>query len=178
MARESRVSNWSKLAAAGASALVIASALAAHFEGQRLRAYRDIGGVPTICDGDTHNVHMGQVATPQECADRLLEQMKVADAVVTRCYPNIPSPHIRAALDDLAYNEGAGRQDSRPGAKDGKDGVCILHDGRMPTIRRRALAGDWPGVCSGMLAWDKADGQVLRGLQRRRQEEYKLCVMP
>lgn len=53
--------------------LVLAAGVAAQHEGLRLHAYRDVGGVPTICYGDTHGVAMGQVATVAECKQRLAQ---------------------------------------------------------------------------------------------------------
>ena len=157
MARDSRVSNWSKLAAAGASALVVAGALAAHFEGQRLHAYRDVGGVPTICNGDTHDVHMGQVATPAECAERLRRQMGIALAGVRSCVHLPMTAGQMSAFSDIAYNIGVSR-------------FC------RSSIARKFNAGDTAGACRALLLYDKADGKVLRGLRLRRQEEYKLCI--
>lgn len=156
MARESRVPNWTRLLVAGASASVVALAIAGHFEGRSLPAYRDIGGVLTICDGDTHNVRPGEVDTPSECDARLREQMAVADAGVGRCIRRPMSRGQRAAFDDAAYNLGVAR-------------FC------RSSIARRFNAGDTKGACAALLWYDKADGRVLRGLRLRRQEEYKLC---
>lgn len=150
---------WHKLAVSGASALALASALAAHFEGNRLHAYRDVGGVWTICHGSTHDVHAGQVATPDECRARLTADMRVAIDGVQRCIRRPMTSAQTAAFGDLAYNIG------------------ITHFCRS-SVTRRFNAGDTRGACAALLWYDKADGQVLRGLQRRRQEEYKLCVMP
>jgi lysozyme len=79
------VSTWSKLAAAGASTLVVVVALGGHFEGRKLQAYRDVGGTPTICDGETYNVKMGQVATPQECDAMIKSHMAIVRARVDAC---------------------------------------------------------------------------------------------
>lgn len=161
---------WHKLALSGASAAVMALALAAHFEGTRYHAYLDIGGVPTICRGHTRGVKMGDTATQAQCDAYDKADMAIASATIDQCYPPIPAPQIKAALDDLAFNVG-------PGSKGGRDGVCFLKSGKWPTIRKRAAAGDWRGVCDGLLAWDKAAGQVLPGLTERRQAERTLCLV-
>lgn len=156
MARDSRVATWQKLAAAGASALVVAGALAAHFEGNRLRAYRDVGGVWTICHGSTHDVHAGQIATPDECRARLTADMRVAIDGVQRCIRRSMTNAQAASFADIAYNIGVVR-------------FC------RSSIASRFNAGDTKGACAALLWYDKADGRVLQGLRLRRQEEYKLC---
>lgn len=160
---------WMKLLAAGASAAIVALAVAGHFEGTRYVAYQDVGGVWTICEGHTKGVKAGDTATPDQCAAYRASDMREAEATIDRCYPRPPTVGIKSALNDMAFNFGPGKVGSG-------DGVCILKNGKMPTIRKRALAGDWKGVCSGILAWHKAGGQVLPGLVKRRQAEYELCI--
>ncbi|HHP7177414.1 TPA: glycoside hydrolase family protein, partial [Pseudomonas aeruginosa] len=53
-------------------AVAIASALVAAHEGRSLVAYVDPVGIPTICEGITAGVRLGDRATPQQC-DALLE---------------------------------------------------------------------------------------------------------
>lgn len=160
---------WMKLLASGAGAAIVASALAFHFEGTRYVAYQDIGGVWTICQGHTRGVKPGDVATPDQCAAYRADDVREAESTVDRCYPQPPTVGVKAALNDMAFNFGPGK----PGAR---DGVCVLKNGQMPTIRKRALAGDWPGVCRGLLAWNKAGSRVLPGLTKRRQAAYELCI--
>ena len=153
-----------------ASALVLAIGIAVPFEGLLTTAEPDIAtGQPNICYGDTHDVKFGDTATLAECNARLLKQMRETEAVVDRCYPPAPAPKVKAAIMDLGYNVG-------PGKKGVKDGICVLKSGRMPTIRVRAYAGNWLGVCNGLLAWRSAGGKVLRGLDRRRQSERVMCL--
>ena len=160
---------WHKLALSGAGAAVIAAALAGHFEGREHIAYRDVGGTWTICDGHTRGVHEGMTATDAQCDAWRAQDMAIAQATIRACYPPAPSPQVEAALDDMAFNFGPGKQGVR-------DGVCVLKSGRKPTILKRAIAGDWRGVCDGLLAWNKAAGKVLPGLVKRRRAEYGLCV--
>jgi lysozyme len=160
---------WHKLALSGASAAMIATAIAAHFEGRTYIAYRDVGGTWTLCDGHTRGVHEGMTATDSQCNAWRAQDMAIAQATIHACYPPVPSPQIEAALDDMAFNFG-------PGKRGVKDGVCVLKSGRAPTILKRAMAGDWRGVCDGLLAWNKADGQVLPGLTKRRAAERAVCL--
>lgn len=157
---------WLKggISAAAAAALLIAAS-----EGVIYHAQPDIAtGQPNICYGDTHDVQMGDVATPAECQARLLVQLANADAVVNSCIPPPPTPGVRAALDDFAYNMGPGRAGAH-------DGLCVLRNGRKPTIRKRAEAGDWRGVCEAFLAWQKG-GDKFPGLITRRGNERELCL--
>jgi len=43
-------------------------------------------------------------------------------------------------------------------------------------MARKANAGDLRGACDALLLWNKAGGQVVRGLDRRRQAERALCL--
>lgn len=61
------------------------------------------------------------------------------------------------AYTSLAYNIGAGA-------------FC------GSTLARKLNAGDYAGACKQILRWDKQKGRVLRGLTRRRNAEYKLCI--
>lgn len=159
---------WLKrgLSAAAAAALLIAAS-----EGVIYRAQPDVAtGQPNICYGDTHDVRVGDVATPAECKARLATQLAAANAVVDSCIPTPPTRGVRAALDDFAYNMGPGRAGVH-----GHDGLCVLRNGRKPTIRLRAEAGDWRGVCDAFLAWRK-DGDKFPGLITRRGNERELCL--
>jgi lysozyme len=42
------------------------------------------------------------------------------------------------------------------------------------TLRQKLNRGDYDGAAKALLKYDKAGGQVLKGLTRRRQAEYKL----
>ena len=44
------------------------------------------------------------------------------------------------------------------------------------SMSRHALAGNLQGACDALLMWNKAGGQVVRGLTRRRTAEHELCL--
>jgi len=44
------------------------------------------------------------------------------------------------------------------------------------TLVRKLNAGDYAGACKQILRWDKQNGRVLRGLTKRRQQEYSMCM--
>lgn len=154
----------------GLTALGAAALLTMASEGMLLHARPDIAtGRPNICFGDTHNVKLGQTATPEECQARLQAQLAAAEATVRSCIPPPPAPEIKAALIEFTYNEGGGK-------KGVKSGLCVLKNGRPSTIRVRAQAGDWAGVCEGFLAWVYGGGTYYRGLDIRRHHERDLCM--
>ena len=150
----SRVQTWHKLAVGGASAVVMAAALAAHFEGVRHQAYADVGGVATICYGHTHGVYPGMTATQAECKAWLTADMANSERYVRSVVGKQPDTRI-AALTDACYNLG-------------QSGCRKILD--------RIAAGNVRGGCASLLRYDKAAGQVLPGLVQRRRAEYELCL--
>lgn len=125
---------------------------------QYLRAYADIVGVWTICDGDTKDVRAGMVETEAGCTARLERQLVAHAAPVLRCVPGLKGRDNQlVASVSLAYNIGTA-------------GFC------RSTAARRFNAGDWRGGCDAFLMWDKAGGRPVRGLSLRRQRERALCL--
>lgn len=128
-----------------------------HFEGCRLKAYQDSGGVLTIGYGHTPAV-MGQELT-QEAADTLLEQDagKASDAV-NRLVKTPLTQNEHDALTDFVFNLGAGAfADS--------------------TLLRRLNYGDKDGAAEELLRWVRCKGKVLAGLVVRRKAEQALFCL-
>jgi lysozyme len=124
---------------------------------KHLRAYQDIVGVWTICDGITKGVRRGQTETTAGCLARQEQELIAHAAPVLACTPGLRGrPHQLAAAVSLAYNIGA-------------RGYC------RSTIARRFNAGEWRRGCDAFLAWNKAGGRVIRGLANRRAAERALC---
>lgn len=131
---------------------------------QYLRAYLDIVGVPTACDGITKGVKMGQVYTEAQCAELLERELVIHARGVMNCTPGLRPEHLapqRAAAVSLAYNIGVA-------------GFC------RSTAARRFNAGNIRGGCDAFLAWNKGRvNGVLRpivGLTRRRERERAMCL--
>lgn len=125
---------------------------------QYLRAYADIVGVWTICDGDTKGVRPGMVETEAGCQARLERQLIAHAKPVLQCVPDLRNrPNQLTASVSLAYNIGT-------------SGFC------RSTAARRFNAGNWRGGCDAFLMWDKAGGRVVRGLTLRRQRERAQCL--
>ncbi len=133
-------------------------------EGTELRAYRDIAGVWTICNGDTNDVRAGMVETPEGCRRRLERQLIAHAEPVMRCTPWLAGEgrdYARAAAVSLAYNIGT-------------TAYC------RSTVDRRFDAGNWRGGCDAFLMWTKArvGGRLVevRGLRLRRERERAMCL--
>jgi len=144
--------------AAGAlsGAIGMAGALVVWFEGRSLVAYLDPVGIPTICEGVTQGVRLGDVATPAECDALLEKELTIALSAVER-QVRVPLPDARrAALASFVYNVGEG-QFSRS------------------TLLRKLNAGDAAGACAELSRWVYAGGKQLAGLVKRRAAERELC---
>lgn len=140
---------------AGMAALV--AGIVQPWEGRELQAYRDIVGVWTICDGDTNNVRPGMVVTAAECDSRLWQNLVAYEAGLDRCLTATLPAKVKAAFISWTYNVGVGA-------------AC------GSTLVRKANAGDVLGACNELPRWNRAGGQVVRGLANRRLAEQALCL--
>jgi lysozyme len=145
----------------GAAAALIVTPFVSGWESggtPRLVAYQDIVKVWTICGGETLNVKPGMVETIDGCKAREEAALIRHAEPVLACTPILRShPNQLSASISLAYNIGT-------------SGYC------KSTVARRFKAGDWRGACDAFLMWNKAGGQVVRGLDRRRRAERDLCL--
>ena len=143
--------------------LKIAIPLTSRWEGIRLRAYRDIVGVWTVCFGETNGVTASSSYTREECESMLQAQLLdyrkrlhgyfTADTLATR----LPATRD-AAFTDLAYNAG------------------VYAIGRSTAVRR-LNEGRVVAACEALTWWNKAGGRVVRGLVARRTENKALCLI-
>lgn len=152
------------VATIGAAAALIVAPFVATWESggkPRLVAYQgkhDPAHVWTICNGETKGVSRGMRETLEGCAARDEAALIRHAEPVLACTPSLRShPHQLAAAVSLAYNIGTGA-------------YC------RSTVDRRFDAGQWRAACDAFLMWNKARGQVVNGLTRRRQAERALCL--
>lgn len=130
------------------------------FEGLRLEAYLCPAGVWTVGWGSTKNVHAGQQITEEEAEDLLKLDLESAERAVSK-YITVPlTDNQFAALVSLTFNVG-------PGWMVKKYGLFML-----------LQAGSYLGAAERMLQYNKANGEVLRGLVRRREAESTLFSEP
>lgn len=149
--------------ASEAQTLELAVPFVAGHEGERLVAYIPMAGdVPTICYGETRDVHLGMTATHAQCLAWLrarvaefrtgLHRYFLPDTLALR----LP-PKRDAAFTDLGYNCG------------------IPSIGRSTSVAR-LNAGDIRGACQAMTWWNKLGQRVIRGLVARRSDDLAYCL--
>ncbi len=132
-------------------------ALIKEFEGLRLKAYKDIVGVPTIGYGSTHGVTMGDEITEEEAEILLLEDLREYEDCVNQ-YVTVPITQEEFdALVSFAYNLGCGAL-------------------RGSTLLRLLNAGNKEAAAQQFKRWNKAGGVEVAGLTRRRVAEANLFM--
>ena len=127
------------------------------FEGLRLNSYRDAVGVWTIGYGHTGTAGPGQRITNAQATALLREDVATFENAVTRAVRVPITENQFAALVSFTYNVGSGALNSS-------------------TLLRRLNAGDTLGAADEFLRWNRAGGQVLAGLTRRRVAERDLFL--
>lgn len=142
-----------------AATIIAAAAFIAPWEGLRTDAYRDIVGVWTVCYGETRGVQPGDSYAPAECQSMLEEGVREFYVALNRCIPNLHTmpQSAQVAFTSWSYNVGIGA-------------AC------RSTLARLANAGDIEGACNQLPRWNRAGGQVVRGLTNRRVSERQLCL--
>jgi lysozyme len=147
--------------AAGVAALFIACATAAplviQWEGWERKSYADIVGVWTACAGTTRGVKPNTTYTDTQCQSLAARELVEYGAAISPCLPEVLPTETRAAFVSAAYNIGT-------------QAFC------GSSMSRKALAGDLRGACDSLLAWNKAGGKVVKGLDNRRKDERALCL--
>lgn len=139
--------------------LAIALTMVAGFEGLYTHAYKDPVGVVTICYGVTNadrKVKMGDTATVAECKGMLAADLPKYKAMMEKCIHVAMPPHRTAAMVSFTYNVGQGN-------------LC------KSSVARYMNAGEVTKACDALLAWNKAGGRVLKGLDNRRRAERVEC---
>ncbi|MGW8201911.1 glycoside hydrolase family protein [Sphingomonas bisphenolicum] len=147
------------------------TAIVHHVSGrQYLRAYLDIVGVATACDGLTsyqgRKIRISDQFTEAQCALMLEEELVVHAKGVMQCTPGLALAYVgrdraRFAAVSLAYNVGVANYCSS-------------------TARRLFNASQIGPACNAILAWNKITVKgkkvVSNGLAARRARERAMCV--
>ena len=128
-------------------------ALTKSFEGLRLEAYQDCGGVWTVGYGHTGpGVVQGMTVNDAEAEVLLLADLDDAVACVNRKVMVAISQSQFDAMVDFSFNAGRGN---------------FLKS----TLLRKVNAGDFAGAAAQFGLWVHAGGEVVPGLVRRRKAE-------
>jgi len=131
-------------------------ALTKGFEGLRLTAYRDCGGVLTIGYGHTGpDVIEGKTIDEAEAETLLRADLQTAVACVNRAVTAAITQNQFDALVDFCFNVGCG---------------SLLNS----TLLRKVNAADFVGAAAQFSLWVHAGGEVVAGLVRRRKVEAEM----
>jgi lysozyme len=151
-----------KVAAGSVAGLATTVAFVTSWEGKELDAYYDVVGVPTICQGLTKGVKIGDRMTSEECDKKFtaaLAEYEKGIAACIRTWDRLPT-NTKIAVVSWTYNVGIW-------------GAC------NSTATARFNAGNFEGGCDALAWWNKGtiDGEkvTIRGLVRRREAERALC---
>jgi lysozyme len=125
------------------------------WEGRKLEAYLDGGGVPTIGIGHTRSVQLGQTITDEEC-DRLFDE-DLKDHDISPLLDCPTTDNQFAAMTSLAFNIG-------------------LERFRNSTVLKRHKLGNTLGAANAFLLWVYDNGKRVQGLVNRREAERKLYL--
>ncbi len=126
--------------------------LTERFEGCRLTAYPDTGGVWTIGYGHTRGVHEGMTCTREQAQAWLKEDIQAASDAVNRLVQISLKQSEFDALVDFVFNLGAGAF-------------------ARSTMLKDLNAGNLAAAAMQFPLWDHDAGRVLAGLLHRRLAE-------
>ena len=129
------------------------------FEGLRLKAYSDIGGVPTIGYGTTGpDIKLGMTITQAQAEDLLRADVAAFERGVSDRVKVSINQNEFDALVSFSYNVGLGALQSSTLLR-------LLNDGADRSI-----------VANEFLRWNKVGSKPIEGLTRRRRAERDLFL--
>ena len=140
-----------------AAAVMAGSGTVSYFEGKENKAYVDPVGIVTICYGETKGVKKGDYKTDEQCLESLASELVEHERGMLKVVRVPLSTKEQAAYLSFTYNLG-------------------VKAFANSTLLKKLNSGDRLGACNELLRWNKANGKVLNGLTKRRQEENKLCL--
>lgn len=130
-------------------------ALIKKFEGCKLESYLCAANVPTIGYGSTKDVKMGMNISQERAEELLLEDLEVYEDAVIKAVEVPLHQHQFDALVSWTFNLGGANLNAS-------------------TMLKVLNKGAYEDVPYQMKRWNKAGGQVLEGLTRRRLAESLL----
>lgn len=128
------------------------------FEGCKLTAYKDVGGILTIGYGHTGpDVTTGLTVTPEHATDLLKKDLeRFCQGVESKLSRHVMlNDNQFSALVCFAYNVGVGAFG-------------------LSTLCHRINANDVSDLRGCWEAWNHVNGKVIPGLTKRRQAEFEL----
>lgn len=127
------------------------------FEGFKPKAYKDLVGKWTIGYGFVKGVKPGDIITKEEADEELLDTLKLFEIGV-ETFVDVPlTGNQFSALVCLAYNVGLGNL-------------------KGSTLLKKLNSKDYAGAAEQFQRWNRAGGEVVSGLTRRRNAERLLFL--
>lgn len=140
-----------------AASIAVATPTIATWEGFRGQPYKDIGGVWTVCYGETENIDINRTYTKEECDAMLAKRVPdYYNGAMKHIDKDIPIT-MRAALTSFNYNVGEGNFS-------------------RSTLVKKVNRGDLLGACKELTKWSYVGKMWVKGLNNRRKAEYRLCT--
>ena len=145
------------LGVVAAASIAIATPTIATWEGFRAQPYKDIGGVWTVCYGETQGIDRNRTYTKQECDDMLASRVPYYyHSAMKYVETDIPIT-MRAALTSFNYNVGE-------------------TNFKKSTLLKKTNKRDLWGACNELERWSYVGQMWVKGLNNRRKAEYRLCT--
>lgn len=140
-----------------------------HYESCSLTSYYDaFGKCFTLGFGHTgSDVYSGQSISQDEANQLLVDDLKSFENMLNDRLDVSLEQNQFDALMSFLFNIG-------PGVTGVKDGLFHLKNGNPSTLWKMVQSSDFIGAKQQFLLWNRAGGQVLRGLTYRRQSESLL----
>ena len=127
------------------------------FEGLRLKSYQDSVGVWTIGYGATRGITSGMAITKEQAERMLVNDVGRFEPEIGRLVKVALNQGQWDALMSFTYNVGAANLGSS-------------------TLLKLLNSGDYAGAAEQFPRWNKAGGQVLAGLTKRRAAERMMFL--
>lgn len=132
------------------------------FEGFNPSAYQDQRGIPTIGYGHTLGVKLGDTCTQAQADQWLVDDLANTEGAVNKYVRPVLSQNQFDALVSLTFNIGSGN---------------FLQSTVLKRLNLTQPA-DYAGAAEAILMWNRTNGEVNPGLQRRREAEKDLFLTP
>lgn len=146
-----------------------ATYLTVPWEDVRTTAYWDsLGKVWTVCAGETKDVEKGDKYTKQQCMDMLYARMeKDYHQPLQKCIKGFDDAplSVGASMLDLSWNIGVGGVCNSTAASFMRQGISAQKSGN-----KSAAQSAYGQTCEKITLYNRAGGQVVRGLDLRRKE--------
>lgn len=127
------------------------------FEGCRLTSYQDSGGIWTLGYGHVQGITEGMTCTQEQAEEWLDEDIQWAERIVNQYVVVQLSQNQFDALVDFVFNIGSGN---------------FVSSSLLEFLNQ----GSYQSAAQEFPRWDRAAGQVLPGLLRRRQAEQAMFL--